>query len=125
MGVKCIGFAAVTNPATGTTDGSWVHDGEHNLIAARKCLDGLRKTIWKVVEKFDFKADYQFKFTHDSSHKTLQVKKLSREANLQQMSKDLINRINKWNNETHFDFCLWIASDPTYHEFMLTLKSQI
>lgn len=37
LGVKCIGFAAVTNPASGTTDG-WVHDGEHNLIAAKKCL---------------------------------------------------------------------------------------
>lgn len=51
LGVKCIGFAAVTNPATGTADG-WVHDGEHNLIAARKCLDGLKKTIYKVIEKF-------------------------------------------------------------------------
>jgi hypothetical protein len=52
LGVKCLGFAAVTNPATGTTDGSWVHDGEHNLIAAKKCLQSLRKTIWKVIEKF-------------------------------------------------------------------------
>lgn len=51
LGVKCIGFAAVTNPASGTTDG-WVHDGEHNLIAARKCLEGLKKVIWRMVETF-------------------------------------------------------------------------
>jgi len=37
LGVKCIGFAAVTNPCTGTAD-NYVHDGEHNLIAAKKAL---------------------------------------------------------------------------------------
>lgn len=53
LGVKCIGFAAVTNPASGTVD-HWVHDGEGNLIAARKCLEGLRKVIWNIVLKFEF-----------------------------------------------------------------------
>ena len=57
LGVKVVGFAAVTNPASGTTDG-WVHDGEHNLIAAKKCLDGLKKTIWKVIEKFQFNPQH-------------------------------------------------------------------
>ncbi len=51
FGVKCIGLAAVTNPASGTRDG-WVHDGESNLKAAQKCLEGLKNTIWKAIEKY-------------------------------------------------------------------------
>lgn len=58
LGMKVVGFAAVTNPASGTIDG-WVHDGEHNLIAAKKCIEGLRKTIWKVIEKFKFHPDHK------------------------------------------------------------------
>lgn len=53
LGMKNIGFAAVTNPATGLVSG-WTHDGEGNLIAARKCLEGLTKTIYKIIEKFEF-----------------------------------------------------------------------
>lgn len=45
LGVKCIGFAAATNPASGTTD-HWVHDGESNLKAALKALQNLKKVIW-------------------------------------------------------------------------------
>jgi len=63
LGVKCIGFAAVTNPATGTSDGSWVHDGEHNLMAAKKCLEGLKKTIWKVIERFSFDNEHKFTYS--------------------------------------------------------------
>lgn len=86
MGVKCIGFAAVTNPATGTTDGSWVHDGEHNLLAAKKCLEGLRKIIWKVIDKFSFKPDYKFQFSiHSHDSQPLQVKKLNKTVDLDAM----------------------------------------
>jgi hypothetical protein len=53
MGLKNIAFASITNPASGLQSG-WVHDGEENLIAARKCLEGLTKTFNKIVEKFDF-----------------------------------------------------------------------
>lgn len=60
LGVKCIGFAAVTNPATGTAE-AWVHDGEHNLIAAKKCLVSLKKVIWRLVEKFEYNPEHQLK----------------------------------------------------------------
>jgi hypothetical protein len=48
----------VTNPASGTVD-HWVHDGESNLIAAKKCLEGLKKVIWRLVEKFEFNPSHQ------------------------------------------------------------------
>ena len=54
MGIKNVAFASITNPASGMQEG-WVHDGEENLIAARKCLEGLRKTFYKIIEKFEFK----------------------------------------------------------------------
>ena len=57
LGVKCIGFGAITNPATGISDG-WVHDGENNLIAAKKCLNSLKKIMWKIVERFEFNPEY-------------------------------------------------------------------
>ena len=63
LGVKCIGFASVTNPASGTAEG-WVHDGEHNLIAAKKCLEGLRKVIWRIVEKFEFNSGHKLKLNY-------------------------------------------------------------
>jgi hypothetical protein len=53
MGLKNVAFASITNPASGMEPG-WVHDGEANLIAARKCLEGLTKTFYKMVESFDF-----------------------------------------------------------------------
>jgi hypothetical protein len=37
-----------------------VHDGEHNLIAAKKALEGLKKVIWRVIERFQFNPDYKF-----------------------------------------------------------------
>ena len=61
--MKCIGFAAATNPASGTLDG-WVHDGEHNLIAAKKCLEGMKKIIWRLVEKFEFNPDHKLKLNY-------------------------------------------------------------
>jgi hypothetical protein len=53
MGVKNVAFASITNPASGTVT-DWVHDGEENLIAARKCLAGLTVTFYKIIEKFEF-----------------------------------------------------------------------
>ena len=63
LGVKCIGFAVPTNPATGTAEG-WVHDGEHNLIAAAKCVKMLKKIIWTLVEKFEFNPDYRLNINY-------------------------------------------------------------
>lgn len=54
LGIKAVCFASVTNPASGLSD-AWVHDGEENLIAAKKCLDGLGKTMFKIIEKFELK----------------------------------------------------------------------
>ena len=73
LGVKCIGFAAVTNPASGTTDG-WVHDGEHNLIAAKKCLEGLKKVIWRLVEKFEFNPEHKLTLNYTGVN-TLRLRK--------------------------------------------------
>ena len=51
MGMKNVGFAAVTNPATGFTEG-FTHSGEDNLEHAKKAHEGLTKTIFKIIEKF-------------------------------------------------------------------------
>lgn len=67
LGVKCIGFAAVTNPATGSQEG-WIHDGEHNLLAAQKCLERLKATIWKVIEKFHFNREYKLMLNYQGTN---------------------------------------------------------
>ena len=67
LGVKCIGFAAVTNPASGTAEG-WVHDGEHNLIAAQKCLIGLKKVIWNIINKFEFNPNHKLSLNLNGSN---------------------------------------------------------
>ena len=72
MGMKNVAFAAVTNPATGLADG-WTHDGEENLVAARKCLDALGKTIFKIIEKFPF-ADTKVVNTLPDNTKPLRLK---------------------------------------------------
>lgn len=53
MGLKNVGFAAVTNPATGFGS-DWTHSGEDNLEHAKKAHEGLAKTIFKIIEKFQF-----------------------------------------------------------------------
>jgi len=52
LGLKGIAFAAVTNPGTGLED-DFTHDGEANLIAAQRCLEGLTATILKIIEKVE------------------------------------------------------------------------
>lgn len=56
-------FGAVTNPASGLAIG-WTHSGEDNLVAAKKCLEGLSKTMAKIIENFKFedgkKIDNQY-----------------------------------------------------------------
>ena len=42
----------------------WVHDGEHNLIAARKCLAGLKSIIWRIVEKYEFKPGHKLNLNY-------------------------------------------------------------
>lgn len=49
-------FAAVTNPGSGLAEG-WKHDGEENLIAAKKCLEGLSGTINKIIGKVEMVPD--------------------------------------------------------------------
>lgn len=86
LGVKCIGFAAVTNPASGTAEG-WVHDGEHNLIAAKKCLEGLKKVIWRLVEKFEFNPEHKLKLNYTGVN-TLRL----RQVHYHHMSNDEITQ---------------------------------
>lgn len=130
LGVKCIGFAAVTNPATGTTDGSWVHDGEHNLMAAKKCLGNMKKIIWRVIEKFDFNPDYQFKFslTDSFNDRSLQVKKVSRSCNQDSMKASLVSKIKMWvsHEPDHvLHRVVWLQSEGIFKEFMATIHHQI
>lgn len=63
LGLKCLGLAAVSNPATGTIDG-WVHEQEFYLHAAKKCLAALKNIIWKVAERFEMNPDYKFKLNY-------------------------------------------------------------
>jgi len=67
LGVKCIGFAAVSNPASGTIDG-WVHDGEQVLIAGKKALENLKKVIWKIIEKFEFNSSHNLNLNYSGAN---------------------------------------------------------
>lgn len=58
LGLKSVAFAAVTNPASGLSEG-FTHDGEENLIAAKRCLDGLGKTMFKIIADFQLNPDYK------------------------------------------------------------------
>jgi hypothetical protein len=58
LGLKSVAFAAVTNPASGLSEG-FTHDGHENLIAAKRCLDGLGKTIFKIITDFELDPAYK------------------------------------------------------------------
>ena len=130
LGVKCIGFAAVTNPATGTVDSSWVHDGDHNLMAAQKCLGNLKKTIWKVIEKFSFNPDYQFRYSliDTMNEKPLRVKKACRSNDQDRMRASLVQKIKMWVShepEHTLHKVVWLTSEDIFREFMATLHHQL
>jgi len=91
LGVKCIGFAAVTNPASGTTDG-WVHDGEHNLIAAKKCLEGLKKVIWRIVEKFEFNSGHKLNLNYSGAN-ALKLKQTPHHPSEQEISAGIATKV--------------------------------
>jgi hypothetical protein len=91
LGVKCIGFAAVTNPASGTTDG-WVHDGEHNLIAAKKCLEGLKKVIWRIIEKFEFNSSHTLKLNYSGAN-ALKLKQTPHHPSDQEISNGIATKV--------------------------------
>jgi purine nucleoside phosphorylase len=55
MGVKTLGIAAVSNPATGTIEG-WVHEQEFYIQSAKRCIESLKKIIWKVIERYEVKS---------------------------------------------------------------------
>lgn len=95
LGVKVVGFAAVTNPATGTADG-WVHDGEHNLIAARKCLEGLKKTMWKIIEKFQFNPSHKFTPNFKGSN-SLRLKQVKYGPSEEKIIEQIVDKVNFWN----------------------------
>lgn len=63
LGLKTLGLAAVSNPATGTIDG-WVHEQEFYIKAAKKCLVALKNIIWKVVERFNFDPSYKLELNY-------------------------------------------------------------
>ena len=47
----------MTNPGSGLSE-TWTHDGEEVLILAKKCLDGLSRTISKILEKIELKPTF-------------------------------------------------------------------
>ena len=48
LGVRCIAFATVSNPATGTIE-DYVHDQYSILELGQKCIVNLKKTLWKLI----------------------------------------------------------------------------
>ena len=116
LGVKVVGFAAVTNPATGTTDG-WVHDGEHNLIAAKKCLEGLRKTIWKVIERFQFNPEHKVMPNYKAQN-SLRLKQLKTHLSNQEVTERIGQKISKWTHRERIDRVIWLMRSHLYDEFI-------
>lgn len=77
LGIKAVCFGAVTNPASGLAEG-WTHDGEDNLVAAKKCQNGLQKTIEKIIENFKFSDDHKI----DNQNHIFKSLNLSRNSKL-------------------------------------------
>ena len=74
MGVKCIGFGAVSNPATGTVE-AWTHEPEFYLHSVKKSLAGLKKVIWKIMEKYEFNSEHRA-LINFKEVKSLKLKKI-------------------------------------------------
>jgi len=54
LGNDCLAFSAVACPAAGIVEGFQL-DGEEIIQASEKAIDGLRRTISKIVEKVQLK----------------------------------------------------------------------
>jgi len=112
LGVKCIGFAAVTNPASGTADG-WVHDGEHNLIAAKKCVDGLKKVIWRLVEKYQFNPEHRLKLNF-SGINALRMKQVHHSLSVSDSSAAIAKKVTSFTGGAKIKHLLWFTSSHLY-----------
>ena len=58
LGVRCVAFATVSNPATGTVE-HYVHDQDSILELGAKCIVNLKKTLWRIIEKFEFNPQHR------------------------------------------------------------------
>lgn len=100
MGVKCIGFGAISNPATGTIDG-WTHDPEFYIEAGKKSLAGLKKLIWKVIEAYPFNHERKLELNLFPKTKPLKLKTINT-LSIDELSQSIVNEIRKFSNDINF-----------------------
>lgn len=121
LGVKCIGFAAVTNPASGTVD-YWVHDGEGNLIAARKCLEGLRKVIWNIVLKFEFNPNHKLTLNYTGVN-SLRLRQVHSHFSQDDIVTKIVHKVRDLTQGERLTTFHWFMSGDLHSSYMRTLGS--
>lgn len=113
MGLKCLGLAAVSNPATGTIEG-WVHEQEFYIRSAKLCLLTLKNIIWKVVERFELnpehKQEISFIGVNSLSLKQLDISPMQREVYVQALKAKLLHY-----TEGRACHIAWCMSEAIYH----------
>jgi hypothetical protein len=108
LGVKCIGFAAVTNPASGTVD-HWVHDGEANIIAAGKCLQGLRKVIWNIVSKFEFNPSHKLTLNYTGMN-SLRLRQVHGHLSSADIVTRIVSKVKELTQDSRIPIVHWFMS---------------
>jgi hypothetical protein len=113
LGVDCIGFAVPTNPATGIQE-DHVHDGEHNLRVAAKCLVGLKAVIWRLVEKYQFNPEHRLNLNYCGVN-SLRLKQVhSHHLNADQITTALVKKVLQYTSGHPIRRVRWFMSGPLY-----------
>lgn len=60
LGMKTVAFGVITNPASGLVD-NYTHDVEEILLAAKRGQEGLARTMFKMIEQFQFNPEHKVK----------------------------------------------------------------
>jgi Phosphorylase superfamily len=115
LGLKCLGLAAVSNPATGTIDG-WVHEQEFYLHAAKKCLALLKNIIWKVVEKFELNPAYKLALNYTGVN-SLRLKQHAVHADYKAITEKISESVNRYSEGKEIKKVLWFMSEQLYSQY--------
>jgi len=91
-----------------------VHDGEHNLIAAKKCLEGLKKVIWRLVETFHFNPEHKLNLNYTGVN-TLRLRKCHHyHKSTEELISGIVNKVSLYTGGSPIAKVLWFMSGPLY-----------
>ena len=111
MGVKTLGIAAVSNPATGTIVG-WIHEQEFYIQSAKKCIANLKNIIFKCVENFQLQDDHKVKLNHHLGRGSegLSLKQISPDLKYDTIVSSISDKVKEFISEP-ISKVLWLMSD--------------